>query len=208
MRAAFLRGALLAGLLGLGAAQGTVAPTLSLEQQARRAEVIVRATIGSPVDVRDGNVTYVAYPLTVTETIAGDPATLPRQEGAPALLFLKGVADLPEVRAGQDVIALLYSARMDSPLVGFNQGWYPVVNGSLVPGVALAATAPTSAAPASVPPASAGAVPVPTTAPIPAPGSASGGPPTTPPAGTPAAPLITDPAKLRAAILAAREARP
>lgn len=222
MRAAFLRGALLAGLLGLGAAQATVAPTLSLEQQARRAEVIVRATLGSPVDVRDGNVTYVAYPLTVTETIAGDPATLPRHEGAPALLFLKGASDLPQLRAGQDVIALLYSARMDSPVVGFNQGLYPVVNGSLVPGVALgtatpptsaapASTAPASTAPASTAPASGGAAPAPTTAPIPAPGSTPGGSPAAPPAATPAdpaTPLITDPAKLRAAILAAREARP
>lgn len=226
MRAAFLRGALLAGLLGLGAAQATVAPTLSLEQQARRAEVIVRATLGSPVDVRDGDVTYVAYPLTVTETIAGDPATLPRHEGAPALLFLKGASDLPQLRAGQDVIALLYSARMDSPLVGFNQGLYPVVNGSLVPGVALgtatpptsaapASTAPASTAPASTAPASGGATPAPTTAPspapIPAPGSTPGGSPAAPPAATPAdpaTPLITDPAKLRAAILAAREARP
>jgi hypothetical protein len=226
VRAAFLRGALLAGLLGLGAAQATVAPTLSLEQQARRAEVIVRATLGSPVDVRDGNVTYVAYPLTVTETIAGDPATLPRHEGAPALLFLKGASDLPQLRAGQDVIALLYSARMDSPLVGFNQGLYPVVNGSLVPGVALgtatpptstapASAAPASTAPASTAPASGGAAPAPTTAPIPAPipapGSTPGGPPADPPAATPAdpaTPLITDPAKLRAAILAAREARP
>ncbi|MFN4252399.1 hypothetical protein [Deinococcus sp.] len=226
MRAAFLRGALLAGLLGLGAAQATVAPTLSLEQQARRAEVIVRATLGSPVDVRDGDVTYVAYPLTVTETIAGDPATLPRHEGAPALLFLKGASDLPQLRAGQDVIALLYSARMDSPVVGFNQGLYPVVNGSLVPGVALgtatpptsaapASTAPASTTPASTAPASGGTTPAPTTAPlpapIPAPGSTPGGPPADPPAATPAdpaTPLITDPAKLRAAILAAREARP
>lgn len=219
MRAAFLRGALLAGLLGLGAAQATVAPTLNLEQQARRAEVIVRATLGSPVDVRDGNVTYVAYPLTVTETIAGDPATLPRHEGAPALLFLKGASDLPQLRAGQDVIALLYSARMDSPLVGFNQGLYPVVNGSLVPGVALgtatpptsaapASTAPASTAPASTAPASGGATPAPTTAPSPAPIPAPGSTPAAPPAATPANPFITDPAKLRAAILAAREARP
>ncbi|MBX8465381.1 hypothetical protein K5D85_09485 [Deinococcus sp. RIT780] len=219
-----MRGALLAGLLGLGAAQATVAPTLSLEQQARRAEVIVRATLGSPVDVRDGDVTYVAYPLTVTETIAGDPATLPRHEGAPALLFLKGASDLPQLRAGQDVIALLYSARMDSPLVGFNQGLYPVVNGSLVPGVAPgtatpptsaapastapASTAPASTAPASTAPASGGATPAPTTAPSPAPIPAPGSTPADPPAANPANPLITDPAKLRAAILAAREARP
>lgn len=187
-----LRGALLAGLLGLGAAQATVAPTLSLEQQARKAEVIVRATLGPPAEVRDGDVTYVAYPLTVTETIAGDPASLPRQGGAPALLFLKGLADLPDLRAGQDVIALLYSARLDSPLVGFNQGLYPVVNGSLVPGVTLAAAPAAPSAPGT-PPTSAA---TPTAATSPA--------ATTPPPAT----VVTDPARLRAAILAAREARP
>ncbi|GAA0515712.1 hypothetical protein [Deinococcus depolymerans] len=179
-----LQATLLAGLLGLtGAARATTAPPLTLAQQARKAEVIVRATLGTPAEVRDGDVTYVAYPLTVTETIAGDPASLPRQGGAPALLFLKGVADLPDLRSGQDVIALLYAGRFDSPLVGFNQGFYPVVNGSLVPGVSVtpAVTAVTPATPA-VPPA---ATPTP-----------------------PATETITDPAKLRAAILAAREVRP
>lgn len=197
-----LRGALLAGLLGLGAAQATAAPTLSLEQQARKAEVIVRATLGPPAEVRDGDVTYVAYPLTVTETIAGDPASLPRQAGAPALLFLKGLADLPDLRAGQDVIALLYSARLDSPLVGFNQGLYPVVNGSLVPGVTLAAAPATPSAP--------GTPPTPAVTPTAATSPAATTPPSPIPAATtpPPATVITDPARLRAAILAAREARP
>ncbi|GAA5438687.1 hypothetical protein Dcae01_00176 [Deinococcus caeni] len=197
-----LRGVLLVGLLGLGAAQATAAPTLSLEQQARKAEVIVRATLGPPAEVRDGDVTYVAYPLTVTETIAGDPASLPRQGGAPALLFLKGLADLPDLRAGQDVIALLYSARLDSPLVGFNQGLYPVVNGSLVPGVTLAAAPAAPSAPGTPPTSAAtptaATSPAATTPPSPIPAA------TTPPPAT----VVTDPARLRAAILAAREARP
>lgn len=197
-----LRGALLVGLLGLGAAQATAAPTLSLEQQARKAEVIVRATLGPPAEVRDGDVTYVAYPLTVTETIAGDPASLPRQGGAPALLFLKGLADLPDLRTGQDVIALLYSARLDSPLVGFNQGLYPVVNGSLVPGVTLAAAPAAPSAPGT--PATSAATPTAATSP------AATTPPSPIPAATtpPPATVVTDPARLRAAILAAREARP
>ncbi|MFT2719154.1 hypothetical protein ACMT4L_04045 [Deinococcus sp. A31D244] len=174
-----LLGTLLAILPGsLLTAQATTAPTLTLAQQARKAQVIVRATVGQPADVQEGGVTYVAYPLTVTETLAGDPAGLPQQGGAPALFFLKGVADLPALRAGQDVIALLYTARLDSPLVGFNQGLYPVVNGAIVPASGVAA-------PVATPPA-------------PAPGS---------PAVTPEA-ALTDPAKLRAAILAAREARP
>ncbi|GGS34627.1 hypothetical protein [Deinococcus knuensis] len=182
MKARALLGLLLVPALLLPpGAQATTAPTLTLAQQAKKAEVIVRATLGQPADVQEGGVTYAAYPLTVTETLAGDPAGLPQREGVPTLYFLKGVADLPALRAGQDVIALLYTARLDSPLVGFNQGWYPVVNGAIVNGVPVSG----EAAPAVTPP-----------------------PPVTgSPAVTPEA-AITDPAKLRAAILAAREARP
>ncbi len=189
-RGAVLLGALLAVLPGsLLMAQATTAPPLTLAQQARKAQVIVRATLGQPSDVQEGGVTYVAVPLTVTETLAGDPASLPQREGAPALFFLKGAADLPALRAGMDVIALLYTDRLDSPLVGFYQGLYPVVNGAIVNGTSVnGASVPASgaAAPTAAPPA------------VAAPGT---------PGVTPEA-AITDPAKLRAAILAAREARP
>lgn len=131
---AALAAALLSVMGGLCPAEATTAPTLTLAQQAQRAEVIVRATLGTPAEVKDGEVTYLAYPLTVTETIAGDPTRLPQQEGKPALFVLKGVDGLPELRAGLEVVALLYAARLDSPVVGFNQGLYAVTGGQVSAG--------------------------------------------------------------------------
>lgn len=123
-----------AALTVLSPALATTAPTLTLAQQAQRAEVIVRATLGTPAEVKDGEVTYLAYPLTVTETIAGDAAKLPQQDGRPALFVLKGVDGLPDLRAGLEVVALLYASRLDSPVVGFNQGLYPVTAGKVAAG--------------------------------------------------------------------------
>ena len=44
------------------------------------------------------------------------------------------MADLPAFAAGQEAVALLYARRLDSPLVGFSQGWYPVVGGKVTAG--------------------------------------------------------------------------
>ncbi|GGM40035.1 hypothetical protein GCM10008956_15590 [Deinococcus arenae] len=131
-----LLAAALAGpaLTALSPALATTAPTLTLAQQAQRAEVIVRATLGTPAEVKDGEVTYLAYPLTVTETIVGDATRLPQQGGKPALFVLKGVDGLPDLRAGLEVVALLYAARLDSPVVGFNQGLYAVTGGKVTAG--------------------------------------------------------------------------
>ena len=186
MRRALLAGAATLTLWGAGAGATAVTP-LTLAQQAQKAEVIVRATLGTPTTAKEGDVTYTVYPLTITETIAGDAASLPQHMGQPALFFLQGVQDLPALSGSQEVFALLYARKADSPLVGFNQGLYPVINGavSVSPGGVAATgtgtgttTSPTSGTTAS--------------------GSAA----TAPAAGT-----ITDPTALRDAIRAAREKR-
>nr|WP_274704768.1 hypothetical protein [Deinococcus geothermalis] len=128
-------------------AQATTTPPLTLTQQAKKADVIIRATLGTPSTVKDGEVTWLVYPLTVTETVAGDPASLPQLDGKPALYLLSGVEGLPELRAGQDAFLLLYSQRLDSPIVGFAQGLYPVENGKVTrPGAGTDASADTSVA--------------------------------------------------------------
>lgn len=122
----------LLGALLAGAGLATTAPDLTLQQQARKADVIVRAVLGAATTVKDGDVTYTVIPLTeIKDAVAGDVARLPVHEGKPALFFLRGVDDLPTLGSGQEVFALLYAARADSPLVGFNQGLYPVVNGQV-----------------------------------------------------------------------------
>lgn len=126
---------ILLAALALGAgpltAGATTVPTLTLTQQARKADVIVRATLGNPTTVKEGDLTWLAYPLTVSETVAGDPASLPQLEGKPALYLLSGLEGLPELRSGQDAFLLLYSRRLDSPVVGFWQGVYPIENGKV-----------------------------------------------------------------------------
>jgi len=134
---------LLAALALSGApfAGATTAPPLTLTQQAKKADVIVRASLGTAVSVQEGGVTWTVYPLTVTETIAGDPASLPQRDGKPALYLLTGVEGLPELRAGQEAFLLLYNRRLDSPVVGFTQGFYPIENGRVTrPGAATPAT--------------------------------------------------------------------
>lgn len=118
----------------ISAAGATTAPPLTLAQQVKKADVIVRGTLGPAVSVREGEVTYLAYPLTVAETITGDAARLPQNDGKPALFFLQGLADLPNLKSGQEVFALLYVRKQDSPLVGFNQGLYPVTEGKVAAG--------------------------------------------------------------------------
>jgi len=122
---------LTAAVLGAGLlpARATTAPTLTLTQQAKKADVIVRATLGLAKSVKEGDVTWMVYPLTVTETVAGDTASLPQTEGKPALYVLAGLEDGPVLRTGQEAFFLLYARRLDSPIVGFTQGVYPIENG-------------------------------------------------------------------------------
>ena len=132
LRAALLLGGLLTGSL----AQATTFVPLTLAQQAKKADVIVQATIGIPTTLTEGTQVYAVYPLKVSETLAGDAATLPQTVGSqggggPALFVLSGVETAPVFQAGQEVVLLLYRGRLDSPLVGYNQGAYLVSNGQV-----------------------------------------------------------------------------
>lgn len=181
------------------AAQATSAPPLTLMQQAKKAEVIVRATPGTPTRLKEGEVTWLVYPLTISETVAGDAASLPQLEGKPALYLLAGVEDLPELRPGQEAFLLLYSGRMDSPIVGFSQGVYPIENGRVTrlgetPEADLAPTTPGGAAPSSAAPPAGTATPD-------QPAAATAPAPTDPNA------IERDPARFRDALRAARGAQ-
>ncbi|ADV67346.1 hypothetical protein [Deinococcus maricopensis] len=107
---------------------------LTFAQQARQAEVIVRATVGAGQTVTEDGLTWTVYPLTVAETIAGNAADLPRRGDQPALYILNGVDDAPTFKAGAEAVLLLYKARLDSPIVGFNAGLYPVEDGKVTRG--------------------------------------------------------------------------
>jgi hypothetical protein len=192
-RALTLLAALALGTLPLSAG-ATTAPPLTLTQQAKKADVIVRATLGPATSVKEGEVTWTVYPLTVTETVAGDAASLPQQDGKPALYLLSGTEGLPELRAGQEAFLLLYSRKLDSPVVGFTQGFYPIENGRVTrPGTGAGVAA--STAPASPGTPAATATPPTSTPTTPAATTATPAPTTQTPATlTPAAPTPAAPA--------------
>ena len=126
---------LLLGVVALaGASALALSVPLTLAQQAQKAEVIVRATLGQSEPVKEGEVPYTAYPLDVKETVAGDVNSLPQLNGKPALMFLQGLEDTPRLSAGQEVVLLLYARRLDSLVVGVNQGVYVVQNGKVEAG--------------------------------------------------------------------------
>lgn len=116
-----------AGLLSSSLA-ATLGPQLSLPQQAKKAQVIVRAAIGSPQAVTEGEVIYSVYPLDIKETVAGELANLPTKDGKPALYILQGLQGMPSL-SGQEAFLLLYTGKMDSPIVGVSQGFYPLSGG-------------------------------------------------------------------------------
>jgi hypothetical protein len=174
----------------LGAVQATTFSTLTLVQQAKKAEVIVQAVIGTPSTVTEGGQSYAVYPLKVSETLAGDASQLPQVGGGPALYVLSGMDQAPVFQAGQDAVLLLYKGRLDSPLVGFNQGAYLVSSGQV--SVLPVAGAPLPQIQPEVP--QQGATPDGTVQPGNGPAAAPTTPPaTTPPATTPAGGTVTPP---------------
>ena len=195
-------------LLTLGLAGASYAPPLTLAQQAVKAEVIVRATIGTATSVQEGGQSWTVYPLTVAETLAGDAQSLPQYQSKPSIWVLNGLQDGPVVSAGE-VMLLLYRAKYDSPVVGFNQGLYPVSGAATsrvvsnlpagTPGAAVAPAvtpaspaAPATVSPATVPPASA-APPADAASPAPAPpASAVSSPPVVSPAPVPPASPVAE----------------
>lgn len=124
-----LRRALAALLALAGAAQATVFQSYALPEQARRAQVIVQASLGAPVSREEGGLSWTVYPLSVTRTAAGSVDDLPQLDGRPALYILSGMDEAPTFQAGEQAVLLLYKGRLDNPLVGFTQGAYRIRDG-------------------------------------------------------------------------------
>lgn len=105
---------------------------LSLTQQAKKAEIILRLQIENPILSKEKTAHYLVYPIKIVETIVGKSSDLPQYKGKPALFFLNGLKDLPNLTQNQEVIALLYKDKLDSPIVGFNQGIYTIKNQKVI----------------------------------------------------------------------------
>ena len=127
-----LRSTALAALLALSsAAQAGTYQSHPLAEQARRAQVIVQASLDAPLTRDEDGQTWTVYPLRVSRTLAGDPASLPQLDGRPALYILAGLDDAPTFKAGDQAVLLLYQGKLDNPLVGYTQGVFRIQDGRL-----------------------------------------------------------------------------
>jgi hypothetical protein len=120
----------------LGTAAATVYAKLALEQQVERAEVIVHAVIkGVGVSVR-ANRPWTNYTLEPKRFVRGQESDLPRvgagPAAAPGFSVLGGetlrMEGAPSFKQAEEVVLLLYTKPYDSPIVGFRQGAYRVIN--------------------------------------------------------------------------------
>ncbi len=108
---------------------------LSVAELSRKAQIIVRATVGAPLSVKQGEHNWRVYPLDILETLVGDAQALPKikyqDKGAalekPAVWIDADVQEAPNVPSGETVL-FLYAGQLDSPLVGYNQGAFSVNN--------------------------------------------------------------------------------
>ncbi|MBB6096769.1 hypothetical protein HNR42_000181 [Deinobacterium chartae] len=122
-------------------AHATTVLPLSLQEQAKRAEIIVHARISAVSDETRGDLPWRVYVLDVKEIIAGDPKELPQVSGAPSFAILGGnlsgqnvtLEGAPVLSAESEYILMLYKTPYDNPIVGFNQGVYFIQNGRVSP---------------------------------------------------------------------------
>jgi hypothetical protein len=121
---------LFAILFCCGITQATTYPKLTLEAQAERAEVIVRATIRAVQPEERNKRPWRVYGLTVQQTWRGDAAALPKLQATPSFAVLGGdklkLEGAPSFKENEEWILFLYTKAYDSPIVGFNQGAYRV----------------------------------------------------------------------------------
>lgn len=119
-----------AALLITSASAGFV-PKLTLAQQAKKADLIVQARVTEVKQQEQGGQKWTVYVLKVGETLAGSVADLPTLNGAPALWVLGGLDGAPTFAANDEAVLLLYKGLLDSPVVGVNQGIYPLKGGKV-----------------------------------------------------------------------------
>ncbi len=121
---------LIALLLCCGITQATTYPKLSLEAQAERADVIVRATVRAVQAEERNKRPWRVYGLTVQQTWRGDANTLPKLQATPSFAILGGdklkLEGAPSFKENEEWILFLYTKAYDSPIVGFNQGAYRI----------------------------------------------------------------------------------
>ncbi len=124
--------ALVVLILILGTALATTYTKLTLEQQVERADVIVRASIKQKTQETRAGKIWTVYSLNVAKFYKGSAETF--KDSSFAIFDSEKVKleGAPKFNDNDDLFLLLYAKTYDSPIVGFRQGAYKVLEGNKV----------------------------------------------------------------------------
>jgi hypothetical protein len=115
-----------------GSARATTYAKLTLEQQVEKADVIVRASIKQKtLETRAGKI-WTVYTVNVAKFYKGSTETFKDSSFAVFDSEKVKLEGAPKFNENDDLFLLLYAKTYDSPIVGFRQGAYKVLEGEKV----------------------------------------------------------------------------
>jgi hypothetical protein len=123
------RVAIIALIVLLGTGFATTYAKLTLAQQVEKADVIVRASIKQKtLETRAGKI-WTVYSLEIAKFYKGDKETFKDSSFAVLDSDKAKLEGAPRFTEKDDLFLLLYTKTYDSPIVGFRQGAYKVLEG-------------------------------------------------------------------------------
>jgi hypothetical protein len=115
-----------------GSALATTYAKLTLEQQVEKADVIVRASIKQKTfETRAGKI-WTVYTLNIAKFYKGSAESFKDSSFAVFDSEKVKLEGAPKFNENDDLFLLLYAKTYDSPIVGFRQGAYKVLEGEKV----------------------------------------------------------------------------
>lgn len=113
----------------LSAALATTYAKLSLVQQVEKADIIVRASIKQKTQETRAGKIWTVYSLEIAKFYKGDKETFKDSSFAVLDSDKAKLESAPRFNEKDDLFLLLYTKTYDSPIVGFRQGAYKVLEG-------------------------------------------------------------------------------
>jgi hypothetical protein len=126
------RVASLALILIFGTALATTYAKLTLEQQVEKADVIVRASIKQKTQETRAGKIWTVYNLNISKFYKGDKDSFKDSSFAVFDSEKVKLEGAPKFVENDDLFLMLYTKTYDSPIVGFRQGAYKVIEGDKI----------------------------------------------------------------------------
>jgi hypothetical protein len=124
--------ALLTALVLFSTASATTYAKLTLVQQVEKADLIVRATVKQKTTQTRAEKVWTVYTLEISKFYKGDKDTLKDSSFAVYDSEKVKLEGAPRLNQNDDLFLMLYAKTYDSPIVGFRQGAYKVVEGDKI----------------------------------------------------------------------------